>query len=139
MKTAEAEGEVTEEIATDKSIADSTIQLVIHFNDALNAHNVDKMMQFMTEDCVFENTYPAPDGTRYEGQPAVRAFWDDFMRTSREPRIQIEEIFALGNRCIMRWTYSWLDAQGSPGHIRGIDVYKVRRGLIAEKLSYVKG
>lgn len=130
---------MTKEIATDKSIADSTIQLVKHFNDALNAHNVDKMMQFMTEDCVFENTYPAPDGTRYEGQPVVRAFWDDFMRTSREPRIQIEEIFALGDRCIMRWTYYWLDAQGRPSHIRGIDVYKVRHGLIAEKLSYVKG
>ncbi|MEW5870766.1 MAG: nuclear transport factor 2 family protein [Chloroflexota bacterium] len=130
---------MTEEITTDKSSADATIQLVVRFNDALNDHNVDRMMQLMTEDCVFENTDPAPDGRRYEGQPAVRAFWEDFMRTSREPRIEIEEIVALGERCMMRWTYSWLDAQGSPGHIRGVDVYKVRRGLIAEKLSYVKG
>jgi hypothetical protein len=26
----------------------------------------------MTDDCVFENTYPATDGTRYQGQAAVR-------------------------------------------------------------------
>jgi hypothetical protein len=39
----------------------------------------------------------------------------------------------------MRWTYSWVDPSGTPGHIRGVDVYRVRDGLIAEKLSYVKG
>ena len=114
-------------------------QLIIRFNDALNAQDVDAMMQLMTEDCVFENTDPAPDGRRYEGQPSVRAFWEDFFRTSREPRIEIEEIFALGDRCIMRWTYRWLDEQGTPGHVRGVDIYMVRHGLIAEKLSYVKG
>jgi hypothetical protein len=29
-------------------------------------------MTLMTDDCVFENTWPAPDGERYEGQVAVR-------------------------------------------------------------------
>lgn len=32
--------------------------LVIQFNDALNAHDVDAMMKLMSEDCSFENTYP---------------------------------------------------------------------------------
>jgi len=130
---------MAEEIAMDRSVADSTIQLVVSFNDALNAHEVNTMMRLMTEDCVFENTDPAPDGTRYEGQQSVRAFWEGFFRTSREPRIEIEEILALGDRCIMRWTYHWVDTRGRPGHVRGVDIYKVRGGLIAEKLSYVKG
>ena len=117
----------------------STVQVVVNFNDALNAGDVNKMMQFMTEDCIFENTYPAPDGARYEGQPAVRAFWEEFFRSAREPRIEIEEIVGLGKRCAMRWTYRWKDEHGQPGHIRGVDLYKVSGGLIAEKLSYVKG
>ena len=28
---------------------------------------------------------------------------------------------------------------GMPGHIRGVDVFRVRGGKVAEKLSYVKG
>jgi ketosteroid isomerase-like protein len=117
----------------------SITQLIVRFNEALNAQDIDSMMQLMTEDCIFENTDPAPDGTRYEGQASVRAFWEDFFRASHQPRIEIEEIFAAGDRCVMRWIYSWLDEQGAPGHVRGVDIYKLRGGLIAEKLSYVKG
>jgi len=118
---------------------DSALQMVIRFNDAFNAHDVNAMMQLMTEDCVFENTHPAPNGTRYEGQGPVGAFWQKFFRAARGQAIEIEEIFEHRERCIMCWTYHWLDAQGTPMHVRGVDVYRLRDGLIAEKLSYVKG
>jgi ketosteroid isomerase-like protein len=115
------------------------LSLVIRFNHALNARDLEAMMRSMTDDCVFENTYPPPDGERYEGQAAVRAFWDDFFRSSTEAQIEIEEIFAAADRVVMRWRYQWVEAGGKQGHIRGVDVYAIRGGLIAEKLSYVKG
>uniref|UniRef100_UPI0025A22EF2 nuclear transport factor 2 family protein n=1 Tax=Klebsiella pneumoniae TaxID=573 RepID=UPI0025A22EF2 len=80
-----------------------------------------------------------PDGTRYAGQTAVRAFWEEFFRGAPNARIEPEEIFAADDRCVMRWNYRWLDAQGQAGHVRGVDVFRIREGLIAEKLSYVKG
>jgi hypothetical protein len=112
---------------------------VLAFNDALNRHDVAGMMRWMSDDCVFENTYPAPDGTLYAGKEAVAQFWEDFFRASPQAHIQIEEIFSLGWRCVMRWRYEWVDENGSKGHVRGVDVYQVRDGLIREKLSYVKG
>ena len=115
------------------------VELVVRFNQALNQQDVEAMMEMMTEDCVFENTAPPPEGTRYEGQQAVRAFWEQFFRSSQEPGIEIEEIFAGGERCVMRWVYRWVGARGQPGHIRGVDIYKIRGAKIAEKLSYVKG
>lgn len=119
------------------------IQLVRRFNEALNEADVDGMMDCMTADCIFENTDPPPDGERFEGQAAVRAFWEAFFRSSSQAQIIIEEIFALGTaqegRCVMLWRYQWIDPQRQPGHIRGVDIYRLRDGLIAEKLSYVKG
>lgn len=116
-----------------------TLEVVTRFNDALNARDVDTMMRLMTEDCVFENTDPPPDGAHYTGQAAVRAFWEGFFAGAAETRIEVEEIFASGDRCTMRWTYHWTDHHGQTGHIRGVDVYRLRDGLIAEKMSYVKG
>jgi ketosteroid isomerase-like protein len=116
-----------------------TIETVQRFNDALNAGDLPAMLALLTSDTVFENTHPPPDGTRYAGRAAVGAFWEGFLRSAREQRIEVEEIFAAGERCVMRWIYHWRDAAGAPGHIRGVDVYTVRGGLIAEKLSYVKG
>ena len=130
---------MAETVAAGAPAANDVIQLVIQFNDALNAEDLDTMMRLMTGDCVFENTSPAPDGERYAGQESVRAFWRDFFIASVRPRIEIEEIYAAGDRCVMRWTYRWLDAQGNPGHVRGVDLYRVENGRIAEKLSYVKG
>jgi steroid delta-isomerase-like uncharacterized protein len=115
------------------------VRLVVRFNEAFNAHDVDAMMELMTDDCIFENTHPAPDGTRYEGHESVAAFWKKFFRAAREQTIEIEDVFSLGERCVMRWTYRWLDVQGAARHVRGVDVYRFRDGLIAEKLSYVKG
>jgi len=115
------------------------IPLIIQFNDALNTRDVDALMSLLTADCVFENTYPAPAGTRYAGQFAVREFWEDFFHGSSEARFEIEEIFGQNDRAVMRWIYRWIDPAGHDGFIRGVDVYRVRDGLIAEKLSYVKG
>jgi limonene-1,2-epoxide hydrolase len=127
------------EMGVEKPVGGSVIELVIRFNEALNRQDVEAMMRLMTEDCVFENTAPPPEGTRHDGQKAVQAVWEEFFRSSQEPGIEIEEIFAAGERCVMRWVYHWVGLQGEPGHIRGVDIYKLRGEKIAEKLSYVKG
>ncbi len=115
---------------------ESAIRVVMAFNEAFNRHDVAGMMKLTTDDCVFENTSPAPDGTVYKGKEAVAKFWQDFFRESPQAHIEIEEIFSFGmaHRCVMRWKYDW-----GNGHVRGVDVFKERDGLICEKLSYVKG
>jgi nuclear transport factor 2 (NTF2) superfamily protein len=115
------------------------IQTVIQFNEALNAKDVSRMMQCMTQDCIFENTYPPPNGERFVGQDAVRTFWENFFQNVYEAHIEVEEIFGFENRCVMRWVYSWKNRLGETGHIRGIDAYTLVNHLISEKLSYVKG
>lgn len=121
------------------SKVESAMRLVLAFNDAFNQHDVEGMMKLMSEDCVFENTAPAPDGTAYKGKDAVTQFWRDFFSESPSAHIEIEEIFGLGNHCIMRWRYDWVDVSGTNGHVRGVDIFKIRDGFISEKLSYVKG
>ena len=118
---------------------ESGIRLVLAFNEAFNRHDVAGMMQLMSDDCVFENTAPAPDGAAYRGKEAVAQFWQDFFRASPQAHIEIEEIFGPGLRCIMRWKYRWVDAAGTTGHVRGVDIFQIKNGLISEKLSYVKG
>ena len=115
------------------------VRVVLEFNEAFNRHDVPAMMQLMSDDCVFENTDPAPDGTVYSGKESVTQFWQDFFRESPQAHIEIEEIFGLGFRCIMRWRYEWMDNAGKKGHVRGVDIFKLKNGLISEKLSYVKG
>jgi predicted SnoaL-like aldol condensation-catalyzing enzyme len=121
------------------SRVESAIRIVLEFNEAFNRHDVAGMMQHMSDDCVFENTAPAPDGAMYSGKEAVTQFWLDFFRESPQAQIEIEEIFGHGLRCIMRWKYNWVDTAGKKGHVRGVDIFQIKNGSICEKLSYVKG
>lgn len=113
---------------------------VIHqFNEAFNQHDVDALMRLMTADCVFENTTPPPDGTRHQGQAAVRAAFAEIFDNSPRLKLQYEDVAAAGDHGIVRWVYYWDNGPQDKGHIRGVDVLRLRDGLIAEKLSYVKG
>ena len=44
------------------------------------------------------------------------------------------EYLDVGEPTIYRWM-----RDGQEGHVRGVDVFRVRDGKVAEKLSYVKG
>ncbi len=117
----------------------STTDVINRFNDVFNRHDVDAVMALMTDDVVFENTFPAPDGERYVGQDAGRAFWSQFFEGSPSAHFEAEDMFAAGDRCAVRWRYTWTSENGDQGHIRGVDIFKVRDGKVAEKLAYVKG
>jgi ketosteroid isomerase-like protein len=116
----------------------ATLAAIERFNEAFNRHDVPAIMAEMTDNCVFENTRPAPDGERVVGQAAVRAVWESMFQRSPQARFEAEEVIAAGDRCTVRWIYHWV-RDGKPGHVRGVDVFRVRGGKIAEKLSYVKG
>jgi len=48
-------------------------------------------------------------------------------------------VIVAGDRCVVRWIYTWTEDDGTPGSIKGVDVLRVRDGKVAEKLAYVKG
>jgi len=121
------------------SRVESAIRVVLEFNKAFNRHDVAGMMQLVSDDCVWETTAPAPDGTVYSGKEAVSQYWRELFRGSPHAHMEIEDVFSLSLRCVMRWRYEWVDAAGRKGHVRGADIFQVKSGLISERLSYTKG
>ena len=116
----------------------STREVVDRFNDAINRHDGAAVAGLLTDDTIFENTGPVPDGTRIEGKAAVSAFWDKWFLSNAGARFEAEEIIVAGDRATVRWIYRKM-RDGQPWHLRGIDVFTVRDGKIAAKLAYVKG
>lgn len=111
----------------------SALAAVERFNTAFDSRDVDAIMASMTPDCVFEDTAP-PDGVRHVGADAVRAAWVGLFTASPGGVFRTEELIEAGDRVVARWHYDW-----GAGHVRGVDVFTVRDGLVAAKLSYVKG
>jgi ketosteroid isomerase-like protein len=108
------------------------------FNEAFNRHDADALAAFLTDDTVFEDTSPQPDGRRVEGKQAVVNFWRTWFERNADARFEAEEIIVSGNRAIVLWVYHKM-RNGQPWHLRGVDVFTVKNGKVAAKLAYVKG
>lgn len=113
--------------------ADDTLAVIVRFNEAFGRQDVDDVMALMTDDVVFEDTSP-PDGGRHVGQDEVRAAWTALFTGNPDGRFTTEHGVIVDDRATYQWVYDWGD-----GHVRGIDLFKVRDGKVAEKFSYVKG
>jgi ketosteroid isomerase-like protein len=110
-----------------------SVGVVAAFGAAWSAHDLDTALSMITDDCLFEATGPGPDGTQHKGADEIRRAWQAIFDDT-ESSFAVEDSFAAGDRVVERWVYSW-----NGGHIRGVDVFRVRDGRIAEKLAYVKG
>jgi len=117
--------------------ADDVRSAIERYRDAMNRHDIDAVVAAFTDDGLIDCT-PPPDGERYEGAVEIAALFRQLF-DSEERTFETEELFITGDRAVVRWRHHWLDAAGRPGHVRGVDVLRVRNGRIAEKLSYVKG
>jgi steroid delta-isomerase-like uncharacterized protein len=116
-----------------------TVRVVIaRFNEAFNRHDADALAPLLTDDTVFEDTSPAPDGQRIEGKAAVVAFWRGWFARNPDAQFEAEEMIVSADRVVVRWVYHKI-RNGQPWHLRGVDVFTVHDGKVAAKLAYVKG
>lgn len=111
---------------------------VERFNEAFNRHDIDAVAALLTDDTVFEDTSPAPDGRRVEGKAAVVEFWRGWFAKNNDAHFDAEDVIVSGNRVTVLWVYRKA-RNGQPWHLRGVDVFTVHDGKIAAKLAYVKG
>ncbi|HET9647398.1 MAG TPA: nuclear transport factor 2 family protein [Microlunatus sp.] len=103
------------------------------FDAACNQHDLEALAELITDDCVFEDTTP-PDGLRHVGRDAVLEAFTAVMSGAPDLHFDIEEMVTVGDRVFVLWRYSWGD-----GHVRGVDVMRVRGDRVAESFAYVKG
>ncbi len=108
------------------------LEVVTAFGAACNAHNLDLALSLCADDIVFDGTTP-PDGEHVVGKAHLRSVWAPIFKNSSS-HVEVEETIVSGDRVVQRCLYSWGD-----GHVRAVDLYRVESGVIAEKLSYVKG
>jgi ketosteroid isomerase-like protein len=118
--------------------ARTTRAVIDRFNEAFNQHDADALASVLTDDTVFEDTSPAPDGQRIEGKAAVVTFWRGWFARNGDAVFEAEDVIVSGDRAVVRWVYR-KPRNGQPWHLRGVDVFTVRDGKVAAKLAYVKG
>lgn len=111
-----------------------TTQVLQRFNQAFLSHDPTLLEELLTEDCVLEDTTPAPNGERHTGREACLEFWSKMVADERL-QYEPEDLWTTPGRGVIRWRIH----RGPTDSVRGVTLMRLRGGLIAESLSYVKG
>ncbi|MDI2127858.1 nuclear transport factor 2 family protein [Yinghuangia seranimata] len=109
-----------------------TLDVLNRFNAAFLRHEPALLDELVAEDCAVENT----DGKRHEGRAASLALWKG-IAGSRDAEFEPEEITASGDRGVIRWRLRWGPTEAES--VRGVNLMRLRDGLIVEAMGYVKG
>jgi steroid delta-isomerase-like uncharacterized protein len=121
------------------TIPEVTTDFLEAFAAAWNRHDVDALMSFMTEDCVFESSAGAEAcGTRYVGSEAVRAAYSEVWAVFPDAQWKQARHFVHGNRGVSEWTFVGTRADGLRVEVQGCDLFTLRGGKILLKNSYRK-
>jgi hypothetical protein len=113
-----------------------TEAILQRFNGVFLSHDPAPLQELVADDCIIENTQPAPDGSRHEGKAACIALWTR-IATMPGAHFEPESIIARGDRGEIRWRLVWGPDRSSS--VRGVNLMRVRDGRIVEAQGYVKG
>ena len=109
------------------------------FLDAFNAHDVDAIMSFFTEDCVLEMPRgPAPGGRRLVGKEQVREGIQSRLDGIPDIHFGDESHWLSGDRGVSEWTIRGTQRTGEPIEVRGCDLFEFADGKIRRKDSFWK-
>ena len=107
--------------------------------DAFNAHDVDAVMSFFADDCVFEMPRgPGPAGRRLEGKQQIREAIESQFDRIPDVHYGDDRHWLCGDRGVSEWTVRGTQRNGERIELRGCDVFELLDGRIRRKDSFLK-
>lgn len=118
--------------------SDATLELVTRFENLFISRDLDAIMACMTDDPVFEHVAPPTASVgRHQGRERVRALFASLEECFPRYTLEVTDVIATECRAACQYTLRWRQPDGSEGQARGAEVFRIRDGKIAEKLTYV--
>jgi ketosteroid isomerase-like protein len=109
------------------------------FLDAFNAHDLDAIMDFFSDDCVMEMPRgPAPGGRRLVGKDQIREGIKSRLEGIPDIHYGDDRHWACGDRGVSEWTIRGTQANGERIEVRGCDLIEFSGGKISRKDSFWK-
>jgi ketosteroid isomerase-like protein len=116
-----------------------TTDTLKRFLDCFNAHDVDGIMEFFSEDCVFDMPRgPEPGGRRLVGKEQVREGVRSRFAGLPDAHYGDGRHFVFGDRGVSEWLLTGTTPSGDKVEVRGCDLFEFRDGKLTRKDSYWK-
>ena len=113
--------------------------VLTELSEAFNAHDLDRIMTFFSDDCILEMPRGnQPWGARFEGRRNVRAALATRFDGLPDAHWGDARHFVTDDRGVSEWTFTGTLMDGTRVEVTGCDLFTFRNGEIAIKNSFRK-
>lgn len=121
------------------SAAQPGVEMLVAFNQAWNDHDIEALMSFMTDDCVFYAVGGSDVlGAVHRGRDAVRRAYESAWLNVPDAQWREGVHYVFGNHGISESTFTGTTQNGERLEARMVDVFTFRDGKIAVKNAFRK-
>ncbi len=111
--------------------------LLRRFAEAINAHDLDAIVSCFAPD--YHDVEPAhPRRQILGGEKEVRKNWETLLRSVTDFRTEVRTIAAEGDIGLIEHDWSGTRLDGTPLHLRGVNLFGVRNGQFAWGRIYME-
>ena len=115
----------------------STKTLVEEFSAAWSRKDVDALMAYMTDDCVYQASVGPEPGETFRGRAEVRRGIEKPLSHDATGESRAGRVIVAGNFGISEWSYVF-DVDGRTQEVRGCDIFECENGKIKRKDAFRK-
>ena len=116
-----------------------TVEILKGFLEAFNKHDLDSIMDYFAEDCVFYMPRgTSARGDRYVGKTEVRAGLAKRFAGIPDVHYGDDQHWACGDFGVSEWTLTGTAVSGKKIEVRGVDLLEFAKGKIIRKDSFWK-
>lgn len=116
-----------------------TVATLAAFSAAWNRHDIEALMSFMTDDCIFQTAAgPEVYGSRHVGKAAVKTAFESAWINFPDAQWIHDRHFVHENFGISEWTFTGTAADGSRVEADGVDIFTFKDGKIQLKNVFRK-
>lgn len=116
-----------------------TVDVLREFLDAFNRHDLDTIMDYFDDQCVFYMPRGAgPRGDRFTGKAEVRAGLAQRFAGIPDVHYGEDQHLVCGDVGVSEWTLTGTMVSGKNLHVRGVDLLEFAEGKIVRKDSFWK-
>lgn len=115
-----------------------TLERLAEFGDAWHQKDLEKLLEFISDDCVYSASVGAEPGETFRGRDEVREGFAHMLAYDTGAERHSGEAWIFGDRGVALWAFGYEDDDGNAYEVKGIDLYAFAGDKISLKDAYRK-
>jgi ketosteroid isomerase-like protein len=126
------------ENCAEEAVAKMTTDRLKAFGAAWARKDVEELMSFVTDDCIYNASVGPEPGSTYVGREAVRRGFEELLKHDARGKSRGGRVLVAGDRGVAEWSYIFTDDTGREIELKGCDLFEFVGDKISRKDAYRK-